>query len=82
MKVLWQRVIGFQEIIEPQGVVRQTRSVCLVEPYGDFVSDPGGDITKIALVSVEDVKKYFDWGVVGDHILAEAVRYKKMWEGE
>lgn len=52
MKVLRQRVIGCQEIAEPQGVVRQTHSVCLVEPYGEFVSDPDGDITKIALVSV------------------------------
>lgn len=82
MKVLRHKVIGFQEIAEPQGMVRQTRSVCIVEPYGEFVSDPDGDITEIAFVAVEDIKKYFDWGVIGDHILKEAVRYKKLWESE
>ena len=40
MKVLHQELIGFQDIYEPDRTIRQTRSFCIVEPYGDFVSDP------------------------------------------
>lgn len=73
MKVLSQRLIGFQDVFEPEKVVTQTRSVCIVEPYGDFVSDPDGDITEIKLIDTRDYKKYFDWGVVGDHIMERAL---------
>lgn len=76
MRVLMQRFIGYQDISEPQGIVSQTRSVCLVEPYGPFVRDPDGDITKIELIDPKDIKKYFDWGVVGDHIMQRALVLK------
>lgn len=76
MKIIRQHIIGCQDITEPQGTVSQTRSVCIVEPYGPFVKDPDGDITKIELIDPKDYKKYFDWGEIGDHIIQRALELK------
>ncbi len=73
MKVLKQKVIGYQEVFEPDRVHVQTRSICIVEPYGPFISDPDGDITEIKLINPADYKKYFDWGEVGDYIIQRAL---------
>ncbi|MDO8569686.1 MAG: NUDIX hydrolase [bacterium] len=73
MKVLHQELIGYQDIYEPDKIIRQTRSFCLVEPYGDFVSDPDGDITEVKLINPKDYKKYFDWGIIGDRIMKQVV---------
>ena len=77
MKVLNQKLIGYQDIYEPNRVVRQTRSVCIVEPYGPFVKDPDGDVTEIKLIDPADYKKYFDWNEIGDHIMQRAFELKK-----
>ncbi len=76
MKVLKQQLVGYQDIFEPGRVVTQTRSVCLVEPYGEFVSDPAGDITAIKLIDPKDYKQYFDWGVIGNHVMERALALK------
>jgi ADP-ribose pyrophosphatase YjhB (NUDIX family) len=76
MKVLKHALLGFQDISEPQGVVTQTRSVCIVEPYGEFVSDPDEDITEIRMIDVAEYKDYFDWGIVGDHLMSRALELK------
>ena len=73
MKVLSQKFIGYQDIYEPDRIVRQTRSVCIVEPYGPFVSDPDGDVTEIKLIDPADYKKYFDCGKVGERIMERAL---------
>ena len=73
MKVVKHRFIGYQDIFEPTRVVSQTRSVCIVEPYGDFVADPDGDITEIRLIDPKDYKKYFDWGAKGDRLMERAL---------
>jgi len=72
MKVLHQELIGFLDVYETDRVVRQIRSLCIVEPIGDFVADPDGDITAIKLIDPADYKKYFDWGEVGDRIMIRA----------
>ncbi|MFA6404708.1 MAG: NUDIX hydrolase [Candidatus Paceibacterota bacterium] len=77
MKVLSQKFIGYQDIYEPDRIVRQTRSVCLVESYGPFISDPDGDVTEIKLIDPTDYKKYFDWGEVGERIMERAIFLKK-----
>ncbi|MFA6535916.1 MAG: NUDIX hydrolase [Candidatus Paceibacterota bacterium] len=74
MRVLQQKFIGYQDVFEPTKIVRQTRSVCLVEPFGDFISDPDGDITEIKLIDPSDYKKYFDWGAVGSHLMSKAIK--------
>ncbi len=77
MKVLKHAFIGYQDIWEPQGVTTQTRSVCIVEPYGDFLEDPDeGDITEIKLIDPKDFKEYFDWKEIGDHIMKRALELK------
>lgn len=82
MNVLKHRFIGCQDIVEPQGVVSQTRSVCIVEPHGPFIADPDGDISRIELIDPQDYKKYFDWGVIGDHIMQQALVMKQQMEEE
>lgn len=82
MRVFKQRFIGYQDIFEPERIVSQTRSVCLVEPYGPFISDPDGDITKIELIDPKDYKQYFDWGIVGDHIMQRALQIKAVMDSE
>ena len=73
MKVLHYENIGYQKIYEPHRITIQTRSFCVVEPIGKFVSDPDGDITEIKLIDPADYKKYFDWGVVGDEVMRLAL---------
>ncbi len=76
MKVISQELIGYQDVVDIANgdrVIRQVRSFCIVEPYGDFVSDPDGDITAIKLIDPKDYKQYFDWGKIGDRIMERAL---------
>src|SRR3989338_2346900 len=77
MKIVAQRLIGYQDVFEPTGIVTETRSVCIVEPIGHFKSDPGGEITEIKLINPKDYKKYFDWGTVGEHLMKRALEVKE-----
>jgi ADP-ribose pyrophosphatase YjhB (NUDIX family) len=74
MRVLRQELIGYQDIYEPARIVRQTRSFCVVEPLGEFIVDPDGDITEVKLINPAEYKQYFDWGVVGDRIMERALQ--------
>jgi 8-oxo-dGTP diphosphatase len=76
MKVIKQQLIGYQDIYEPNRIIRQTRSVCIVEPLGEFIIDPDGDVTKIKLIDPKDYKQYFDWGSVGDRLMEQALSLK------
>lgn len=80
MRVLNQKIIGALKIFEPNGIVTQVRAMCIVEPIGPFVrdADPEGDVTEIKLIDSKDIKQYFDWGRVGDHILARALQIKTL----
>ena len=80
MKVIGQRFIGVQDIFESERIVSQTRSVCIVEPYGDFVNDPDGEVTEIKLIDPKDYKQYFDWGIVGDRLMERALEAKAQLE--
>jgi 8-oxo-dGTP diphosphatase len=73
MKVLHQGLIGYQDIYELDKTVRQTRSFCIVEPIGEFVGDPDGDITEIKLIDPSDIKQYFDWSEIGERIIERAL---------
>jgi len=80
MKVLYQEIIGYQDVYEPDKIIRQIRSFCIVLPYGEFIADPDGDITKIELIDPMDYKKYFDWSAIGDRIMRRAVELKKKFD--
>ncbi len=74
MRVIKHAFIGYQDINEPGNFITQTRSVCIVEPYGDFAADPDdGEITEIKLIDPNDYKKYFDWKEIGDHVMKRAL---------
>ncbi len=76
MRVIKQALLGFQDISGPKGITTQTRSVCLVESNGEFVSDPDGEITEIRLIDPAEYKKYFDWGEIGDHLMKQALELR------
>lgn len=76
MKVVKQALIGFQDIILSTGTITQTRSVCVVEPYGEFIADPDSDITEVRLIDPADYKTYFDWGEIGDRIMQRALELR------
>ena len=74
MRVLKQIPIGYQEVVNPDGTIDcQLRSFCLVEPIGQFVSDPAGSVTEIKLIDPKDYKEYFNWGRIGDRIMERAM---------
>jgi len=83
MRVIKRSIIGYQDVMEPTGVITQVRSVCLVEPYGDFVSDPDdGEITEIKLIDPKEYKHYFNWMDIGDHLTKRAIAVKARIELE
>ena len=86
MRVLKQRVIGYQEISEPHRLTVQVRAVCIVEPIGPFVADADSSddegVTEIKLIDPKDIKKYFDWGEIGDHLMKRALELKAQMEAE
>lgn len=79
MKVIHQELIGYIDVCEKDRTIRQTRSFCIVEPYGEFLgdTDAGGDITEMKLIDPKDYSEYIKWGEIGDHIMNRAV---KMYE--
>ncbi|MFZ2522205.1 MAG: NUDIX hydrolase [Minisyncoccia bacterium] len=76
MKVLSFAPIGYQEVHFDGKIFNQLRYFCIVEPYGDFVSDPDGAINKIKLIDPKDYKQYFDWGEIGDRIIEKALELR------
>ena len=86
MRVLKQRVIGYQEVSEPHRLAVQVRAVCIVEPVGPFVADAdssdGEGVTEIKLIDPTNIKEYFDWGEIGDHLLQRALELKAQMEVE
>ena len=81
MRVLHQEYIGYQDLTSPKGTIRQTRSFCIVEPIGEFEKDPGGEVTEIKLVDPATYKDYFDWGEIGDRVMAVALQKLAAYEG-
>lgn len=81
MRVLKYAPISTLEIFEPTGTKFQVRFACLVEPVGQFVADVDEHeaVTEIKCIDPADVKKYFDWGVVGDRVLERALQIRKNW---
>ena len=81
MEVLKSAPIGYQKMIDTRdgSYVYQLRYVCIVRPYGPFISDPDGGITEIRLINPKDSKKYFDWGKIGERIGDRALELKGLF---
>ena len=77
MKVINFKPIGYQEVHFDGKIFNQLRYVCIVEPYGEFISDPCGDVTEIKLIDPKDYKQYFNWGEVGERIMDRAMELKE-----
>jgi ADP-ribose pyrophosphatase YjhB (NUDIX family) len=76
MKVLQMELIGYIDVYEKDRIIRQTRALCIVESYGDFVADPDVDITEIKLVDPEKYGEFVKWGEIGDRIVKSAIEMK------
>jgi ADP-ribose pyrophosphatase YjhB (NUDIX family) len=78
MQVLSYLPIGVQKVINPdKSIDYQLRYAALVEPIGEFESDPDGDIQQIKLINPAEYKNYFDWGEIGDRIVARALKLRE-----
>lgn len=89
MNVIRQRFVclqtySFQEPVleNEKGQSYQTVSICLVEPYGEFISDPDGDVDKIKLIDPKDYKQYLDWGERGDKLMERVLDVKRQMDTE
>ena len=84
MRVIKNRFMGLVEVIRPKKTSYYTSSVCLVEPEGDFVADPDGDITEIKLIDFKDSKKYSDPRIpaIVDREIERILELKKEMENE
>jgi 8-oxo-dGTP pyrophosphatase MutT (NUDIX family) len=79
MEVLKCLPVGYQKMTDTRdnSFVYQLRYVCMVKPFGPFVSDPVGGITEIKLINPKDYKQYFDWGKIGERIITRALELLK-----
>ncbi|HRH25911.1 MAG TPA: NUDIX hydrolase [Candidatus Paceibacterota bacterium] len=83
MNVLHQEVIGYQDVEEKDGkIIRQVRCLCIVEPHGEFVSNPDGEIMEIKAIDPSEYKQYFDWLQIGDRVMERALYLKRLYENE
>lgn len=83
MKILYSEFIGFQDVYDENRIARQTRSFCVVEPYGDFTMDgdtEGGDVTAIKLIDPKEYKDYVNWGEILDHVIVRALDMKEKYD--
>lgn len=81
MKVLHYELIGSQDFYMKKHTLRHVHSFCVVEPYGDFDTDPDNDITEIKLIDPKDFKDYINWGEIGDRIMERAVEMNNKYLG-
>lgn len=80
MKVVAFKPIGYQKVIDTRGIQKpyyQLRYVAIVEPYGPFVSDPAGKVTKLIMCTRDNYKEYFDWKEIGERLIERAYTLKK-----
>lgn len=69
--------IGAQKVFGDGKIRTQLRAVCKCEKEREH-NDPCGDISKVKLVDIEDIKDHIDWGEIGSHIFDRA---KQLVEG-
>ena len=77
MRVLHHELIGYMDIIDPDRTLRNIDFFAEVEPIGPFVADPDVSVTEIKEIDPKDVKEYFDWGDMGDRVIAQSLRMKE-----
>ncbi|MEI6304652.1 MAG: NUDIX domain-containing protein [Candidatus Taylorbacteria bacterium] len=80
MEVLEFMPVGYQKVTDTRdgSYFFQLRYTCTTRPYGTFVLDPAGGITKIKLIDPKDYKKYFDWGRIGERMIERALELRNI----
>jgi len=76
MKVLALTPIGYQEVHFEGKIYNQLRYVCLVGPYGDFVSDPDGSVNEVKIADPKECLEHLDWGEIGERLVTRALELK------
>jgi ADP-ribose pyrophosphatase YjhB (NUDIX family) len=78
MRIVEMRPLGLQEVHLDTGLERYVRFACIVEPIGDFVSDPGKEVLRIDALDPEKAYELADkhWGKIGRHMLERAIEYR------
>lgn len=74
MKIINRVLIGYQDFYTPTYTSRQIIYFCEVEPIGEFISDPDGDVTEVKLIDPRDYKEYFDWGKISDYVMQKSLQ--------
>lgn len=84
MEIISFLPIGVQKVTDTRdkSFFYQLRYVCVVEPYGPFITDPAGSITEIKFIDPEEYKQYFDWGSIGDRIMTRALELRPILESK
>lgn len=85
MKISKMRFVSIQEVVFPEGpAYHVVRMICLVEPNGDFKTDPAGEVTEIKLIDPSTFIQLSDahWGKVADRMLERALELKKVLDAE
>jgi ADP-ribose pyrophosphatase YjhB (NUDIX family) len=74
MELISCKPIGYQKVTDLTNNKEfyQLRYFATAKPIGDFVSDPAGLIDRFELIDIDDYKKYFDWGEIGERIITRA----------
>ena len=71
--------LGYQKMTDTRDgtFVYQLRYVCDVRPFGPFIEDPAGGVTKIKLIEPAEYKNYFNWGKIGERMIERSLELKE-----
>jgi len=77
MRVVSWEPLGYQICTrrETGEVSNQFRVYAKLEKIGEFINDPGGNITGHKLVKLDKMNDYISYGAVGERLIASAKRY-------
>lgn len=80
IQIDWFQPVGYQKVTDTRddSYVYQLRYVSRGTVIGEFETDPAGTIVEVAHINAVDYKRYFDWGKIGESIIARAVSINDM----
>lgn len=82
MNILYWEPLGVQHYSDSEDKsYNQLRAWCIVEPFGEFEKDPGGNTEEIKPIDPKDYRQYFDWGNIGEEMIKRAIELKNKYLG-
>ena len=77
VKLLYSQAIGYQTVfIDKKEPEYQLRFYCEIEPYGEFINDPDGDIDAIKYIDLNEFQQYTNWGKIGEHLVKQVAKIR------